>query len=158
MKEQTDASKLATLKSLAHWVGDIHQPLHVSFQDDLGGNKLHVSGECSNLHAVWDNCLVQYTIGPDISEAVDDLVAAITPEMKAEWNASTPRDWANESFTISVSARTRYCIVHGASCDLAATDLAIGTEYLDANEAIVREQLQKAGVRLARILDTDLLN
>jgi hypothetical protein len=31
-----DAAKLASLKYLGHWIGDIHQPLHVSFADDSG--------------------------------------------------------------------------------------------------------------------------
>ena len=31
--------------------------------------------------------------------------------------------------------------------------VSIGADYLDANEPVVKEQLQKAGVRLARILD-----
>lgn len=44
--------------------------------------------------------------------------------------------------------------MHGASCDMPAGSVTIGTEYLDANEAVVKEQLQKAGVRLARVLDT----
>jgi hypothetical protein len=32
----SQAQKLASLKFLGHWVGDIHQPLHVSFEDDRG--------------------------------------------------------------------------------------------------------------------------
>jgi hypothetical protein len=92
-KEQTDASKLVALKSLGHWVGDMHQPLHVSFLDDKGGNTIRTSGQCpGNFHAVWDTCFVQYAVGPDASEAVPDLLAVITPEMKAEWNAAAPRD------------------------------------------------------------------
>jgi hypothetical protein len=43
-KEQTDASKLVALKSLGHWVGDIHQPLHVSFLDDKGGTPSEQAG------------------------------------------------------------------------------------------------------------------
>jgi len=31
-----DQDRLASLKFLGHWVGDIHQPLHVSFADDRG--------------------------------------------------------------------------------------------------------------------------
>src|SRR3954468_10699019 len=38
--------KLAALKFLGHWVGDLHQPLHVSFEDDRGGNEITVHGEC----------------------------------------------------------------------------------------------------------------
>jgi hypothetical protein len=34
----------------------------------------------------------------------------------------------------------------------------IDADYLDANEAVVKEQLLKAGIRLARLLDTALLN
>jgi hypothetical protein len=157
-KEQADASKLVALKSLGHWVGDIHQPLHVSFLDDKGGNTIRTSGQCSgNLHAVWDTCLVQYAIGPDASEAVTDLLAAIAPEMKAQWTASAPRDWANESFAVAEAARTMYCVMHVSSCDTTSGALNISTQYLDANEPVVNEQLQKAGVRLAKLLDTALL-
>jgi hypothetical protein len=31
--------------------------------------------------------------------------------------------------------------------------VTINAEYFDANESVVKEQLQKAGVRLARLLD-----
>ena len=45
--------KLLALKYLGHWVGDVHQPLHVSFKDDRGGNQINVNGECtSNLHGI----------------------------------------------------------------------------------------------------------
>jgi S1/P1 Nuclease len=36
----SQAQKLASLKFLGHWVGDIHQPLHVSF----GGWALKIDG------------------------------------------------------------------------------------------------------------------
>src|SRR5262245_27525920 len=39
------AGRLLLLKTLGHWVGDIHQPLHVSFDDDHGGNWVKVTGE-----------------------------------------------------------------------------------------------------------------
>lgn len=34
-----DEKKLTALKYLVHFVGDVHQPLHVGFQDDRGGNQ-----------------------------------------------------------------------------------------------------------------------
>ena len=158
-KDQTDANRLVALKSLGHWVGDIHQPLHVSFVDDRGGITIRTSGQCpGNLHAVWDNCLVLYAVGPDVSEAATDLLASITSELKAQWNASVPRDWANESFAIAEATRTMYCNMHGPSCDMTTSDLNITAEYLDANEPVVKQQLQKAGVRLAWLLDSAFLN
>jgi len=41
-----DQAKLASLKYLGHWIGDIHQPFHVSFADDRGGNFIRESGPC----------------------------------------------------------------------------------------------------------------
>jgi S1/P1 Nuclease len=158
-KEASESDKLLALKSLGHWVGDIHQPLHVSFLDDLGGNKIKVSGECSgNLHAVWDDCLVLYAVGPDISEAVAELLAVITPEQSKRWIASQPKDWANESFAISETAATGYCVMRGSSCDPNAGFQKVDEQYLAANAAAVKEQLEKAGVRLAHLLDINLGN
>lgn len=153
-KQEKRADRLIALKSLGHWVGDIHQPLHVSFEDDRGGNSIRVRGECSgNLHGTWDSCLVTHAVGPDVDEAASDLIDAITPEMKTKWSSSDPRDWANESFAISEAAKTGYCVMHGSSCDQLEGSVTISSEYLATNEPIVREQLQKAGFRLGRLLD-----
>ncbi|MDB5577794.1 MAG: hypothetical protein JWR80_2970 [Bradyrhizobium sp.] len=158
-KGAADADRLLALKSLGHWVGDIHQPLHVSFEEDRGGNNIRVNGQCSgNLHAAWDNCLVLYAVGPDVSDAVTDLLEGITPELRARWLASEPRDWANESFAISEAAKTGYCAMDGSSCNMPAGNVTIGAEYLAAYEPVVREQLQKAGVRLAGVLNTAFAN
>jgi nuclease S1 len=112
-----------------------------------------VDGECSgNLHATWDNCLVRNAV--DVGDAAANLVDAITDEMKTKWSASDPRDWANESFAIAEAVKTGYCVKHGSTCDLPTGNVTISAEYLAANEPLVKEQLQKAGVRLARLLDT----
>jgi hypothetical protein len=153
-RTETDARRLVALKFLGHWVGDIHQPLHVSFSDDRGGNAVSVRGQCSgNLHATWDTCLVLYAAGPDVSEAVADLLQAITPDLKAKWIDSAPRDWANESFAISEAAKTGYCKMHELSCDPSSQALTIDAEYLETNASVVKEQLLKAGIRLAHLLD-----
>ena len=154
-KAEKPADRLIALKFVGHWVGDIHQPLHVSFEDDRGGNNINVNGKCSgNLHATWDTCLVQDALGPDVADAATDLIDAITPEMKTKWSSSEPRDWVNESFAISEAAKTQYCVMHGPSCDKPDGGVTVNAAYLDANEPIVKEQLQKAGVRLSKLLDT----
>jgi nuclease S1 len=158
-KSEKPADRLIALKFLGHWVGDIHQPLHVSFEDDRGGNNISVNGECSgNLHATWDTCLVQSAVGPDVGVAATALIDTITPEMRTRWSASEPRDWANESFAISETAKTQYCVMNGPSCEEPEGSVAISQAYLDANEPVVKEQLQKAGVRLARLLDATFGN
>jgi hypothetical protein len=110
--------KLIALKFLGHWVGDIHQPLHVSFEDDPGGNNITVSGECSGkMHGAWDSCLLTKAVGDDVSEAAAELAEAITPAMIEQWNASEPFEWATESFAIAEAATTKYCVMHAPSCD-----------------------------------------
>jgi hypothetical protein len=153
----SDADKLMSLKFLGHWVGDIHQPLHVSLEDDRAGNNIHVNGECAtNMHSAWDTCLVQKAIGSDVSAAVTDLLSSITSGMKEEWGTANPRDWANESFAITRAPATKYCVQHGSSCDARSGAVNIDHGYVETNIKIVRQQLQKAGVRLAHLLETAL--
>lgn len=157
-RSSSDGDKLAALKFLGHWVGDLHQPLHVAFQDDLGGNKIQVSGECPrNLHSAWDTCLLQIAIGPDVDAAVSSLMNSLTTEMKKDWVTTKPRDWANETFAISRAPTTKYCVQNASSCDLPSVIVGIDATYIQINAPILRQQLQKAGVRLAHLLDTALL-
>ncbi|GEP61951.1 hypothetical protein RSO01_91170 [Reyranella soli] len=98
--------KLLALKFLGHWLGDIHQPLHVSFKDDRGGNEIDVTGECtSNLHSAWDTCLVLAAVNEDVEDAATDLMKSITPAKIEKWTHSEAKDWANESFAITVKHR-----------------------------------------------------
>jgi len=107
-----------------------------------------VTGGCgSNLHAAWDTCLVLKAVGEDVGEAATELMKAITPVKIESWTRSGPIDWANESFVIAEQAQTKYCIRQGASCDHPSGKVTIDATYVVVNTPIVREQLQKAGVR-----------
>jgi nuclease S1 len=151
--------KLTALKFLGHWVGDLHQPLHVSFQDDRGGNEIDVTGECrGELHSAWDTCLVLKAVGEDVSEAAGALIESITPTMMEVWTATEPLDWANESFASAKDAKTRYCVQQPNSCDLQPGTVTIDSIYVAESTPVIRERLQKAGVRLAYLLDEALGN
>ena len=110
----------------------------------------------SNLHSAWDTCLVLKAVGEDVGDAATDLMKTITPAKRELWTHSDPKDWANESFAIAEQAQTKYCTRQGASCDQPSGKVKIDAAYIDANTPIVREQLQKAGVRLAHLLDAAL--
>ena len=98
----TDEQKLAALKFLGHWVGDIHQPLHAASRDDRGGNHIRTQGSsCESLHTLWDSCIVEERLGMHPLTIVPELRAGITDEQRAEWLASDAVDWANESFAIA---------------------------------------------------------
>lgn len=61
---ETDGPSQVALKFLVHFVGDVHQPLHVGQTSDRGGNSISVSlnGHRTNLHALWDTDLVSSAI------------------------------------------------------------------------------------------------
>lgn len=51
--------KLVWLKFLIHFVGDIHQPMHVGRPQDRGGNSTMVQyGREVNLHFLWDSAII----------------------------------------------------------------------------------------------------
>jgi hypothetical protein len=149
--------KLTALKYLGHWVGDIHQPLHVSFSDDRGGNDIHVSGQCGpNLHSAWDTCLVKKAVGDNVVDAATELMKTITPDKLSSWIRSDPMVWANESFALAERASVKYCVRQGPICARPSNSAVIDGAYVDASTPVIREQLQKAGVRLAHLLDEAL--
>ncbi len=58
----------------------LRSTLHVSFEDDRGGNSILVTGGCGpNLHSAWDTCLVLKAVGEDVGEAAAELMKTITP-------------------------------------------------------------------------------
>ena len=158
LKASSDSEKAASLKYLGHWVGDVHQPLHVSFRDDRGGNGIKTFGACgsSNLHSVWDTCLVNAAVDGDWHAKAMELLNSISPTQVEALTRSGPMEWANESFRITESARTKYCELHGLSCEGPLSSVNIDQSYIRANTPVVREQLKKAGVRLAHLLDQAL--
>lgn len=62
LKDKTANSidQQSALKLIVHFVGDIHQPLHVGKSDDRGGNNITVvyEGKSVNLHSLWDSVLI----------------------------------------------------------------------------------------------------
>jgi hypothetical protein len=163
--------KLRALKGLSHWVGDLHQPMHVSFQDDRGANKVDVDAPCSsNLHAVWDTCIIEKAIGRDGRKIALELRGEISAEDRAKWlpaNVDTISviGWADESFQIAVKPETGYCVKKDGECWYAPElreyvperpqkKAVVNHAYLAKHAPIVRERMKKAGVRLAAILNT----
>ncbi len=54
------ASVRVALIFLVHFVGDLHQPLHIGVPGDKGGNAVLVNwmGKETNLHAIWDSEMI----------------------------------------------------------------------------------------------------
>jgi len=162
-------ARLEALKYLGHWVGDIHQPLHVSYADDRGGNSIDGDGECdTSLHSTWDTCMVAARLGTgDVRAIAEKLRMKVSDADRTKWTKAKPAEWANESYQIAISSAAAYCVKVDTTCRYEANNeeldhgeprksVTVDQAYIDANGPTVEAQLTKAGVRLGRLLD-DLL-
>jgi S1/P1 Nuclease len=162
--------KLESLKYLGHWIGDLHQPLHVSFEDDQGSNKIKESGPCSsNLHSVWDGCIITQTLGTDVRAIGSMLQEEITNAQRNKWKGPVEKahEWATESLVITRRANVGYCVSDDATCKYSATQAEfdedkpekitkVDKQYIQDHAAVVRQRLKQAGVRLAELLNQAL--
>lgn len=158
--------RLAALKFLAHWVGDIHQPLHVSFADDRGANDIETGGLCrGSLHGAWDGCILERAFGID-ADAVAAALLAGRPSASAG-DAGASDQWAKESYEIAVDPATRYCVQTAAGCAYSRESFAydagapkrveiIDQRYIDQNKDVIARRLERAGARLAALLNAAL--
>lgn len=138
-KERAEA-----LKFLVHFVGDIHQPIHISSTRQLNAhrNKVEFFGQPATLHAVWDALLIRHT-GKAQEAYANDLRRRITAAQFAKWSAETdPAVWADESY--DRAKRFVYVL---------PDDGKLGQEYFDRCIPVVDERLSMAGVRLATRLN-----
>jgi hypothetical protein len=141
------------LQFLLHLVGDLHQPLHASDDHDQGGNRKLASGPnigSDNLHHDWDTEFVARLGGSDadISRA---LIARTSDADRARWSSGTPLDWAVETY--AVSRQHTYGLLPAASEGGA---VQLSQAYIDDATAVTAEQLSKAGVRVAFMLNRAL--
>lgn len=137
----TDSDKSFYLKLLIHFIGDLHQPMHIGRYEDRGGNRVYVKwfGRNSNLHRVWDSEMINgYNMS--YSELAKNLS---TPEnLEIEFERDDLIDWVNETHSYT---RKIYNDV--------SIDDNLGYEYQYQNFQTVREQILKGGLRLASVLN-----
>lgn len=138
---QDDEDRVFALMAVGHWIGDIHQPLHVSFKDDKGGNSIgaKVDGKCGkysfkgkNLHSIWDNCLLDAGLFEKVRQspsykrswsrftityrAVDAIQKGRSLKQEIKMVEGEPWEWANESLAITLDPETRYCTMKDGVC------------------------------------------
>ncbi|KAE8342582.1 hypothetical protein BDV24DRAFT_162472 [Aspergillus arachidicola] len=160
--DQADA-----LKFLIHFLGDIHQPLHVEALEQ-GGNKIHVCFDhyCSkeNLHAIWDTDIPHKMNGikhnrkhNEEKEPAERWAARLfqanrfRPYYAECSDIQNPLEcamlWAKETNRLNCD----YVLKNGIDW---VEENDLGGKYYDGAAPIVNEQIYKAGVRLATWINT----
>jgi hypothetical protein len=150
--------RIAALKFLIHLIGDAHQPMHAVDNHDKGGNCvwLRTAADPVSLHGYWDTNLVQDAMGDRQIVAYSVwLKSQITPEQVRAWSVNDPKAWSAESAVLAHDVAYRLDVSQLPTCDhdnmRAPIDLPQGYDAMA--EAVVRGQLEKAGIRLAMALN-----
>jgi len=136
------AEKAFHLKLLIHFMGDLHQPLHIGLADDRGGNDFQVRwfNEGTNLHSVWDSKMIDYynMSYTELAENKDCLSDTEIEQIKK----GSLMDWVYESRTLCENIYANTTIGE-----------ELGYQYVYKYIDIVRMQLEKGGIRLAVVLN-----
>ena len=152
--------KREALKFLVHFVGDLHQPLHCADDNDRGGNEKWFILPGGNgrpgrawvcLHAYWDD-LFQAPKSQSPRELADRLEAELDPNEEANWIGGTPEQWAYESYLIA--QKEIYGELRPGPLPRNRWGRDLPEDYTNGKmRKIMERQLQKAGVRLAFLLN-----
>jgi hypothetical protein len=152
---QSATQKQMALMFLVHFVGDEHQPLHCADEivggvNDRGGNlkNINFEGTAMNLHALWDHQIQAADVN-DPGQTSQRLIADLQGKDVGAWlSGDFVADAAFESFTIAKD--TVYPAYYAQNAK------SLGAAYQQQMTPIVDERLERAGVRLAALLNQAL--
>lgn len=135
--------KLEALKFIVHFVGDLHQPMHVSRAEDKGGNtiQLQFEGQGTNMHSLWDSKLIAKE-GKSFDQMALDYDTATPQQIKA-WQKDELLKWLYESYQISSQLYPEI-----------EQNNKLGDEYHAKYMPVVQQRILKAGIRLAGLLNS----
>lgn len=138
----TEQDKIFFLKFLVHLIGDLHQPMHVGREEDRGGNdiKLEWHRKKSNLHRVWDSEMINF-YNMSYSELASNRKKLSKAQVERIKEGSI-LDWTYESQAL---AKKVYAS--------AAPEAKLSYRYSYDHFEMVTSQLQKSGIRLAKVLN-----
>lgn len=177
-----ELTRTQALRLLIHFVGDIHQPLHCGtgfyrlseteppvlvtnpeeafgLPNDRGGNDLFY-GPKEQLHALWDRGLVEEIANtPDFRSLATVLrqnyLGGSLPATPGDYHR-WPETWALESVSV---ARSAYAGIRFRSVETMDDpkslwiSITLPQGYEKRNIVLAAQQLVKASVRLAQLLD-----
>jgi hypothetical protein len=159
------AARAQALAFFVHFIGDMHQPLHVGEKDDLGGNRVRVrygalTDPRMNLHRIWDGELAERALTAPPAIAPEPGPPA--PANRAAL-AGQVAQWAEESWRISrdlaypgLGPVAAACPLGDGPAEVPAGRFGVDEAYVEAARDPIRERVTLAGARIAALLNAAL--
>lgn len=155
-KTQPTRVRVEALAFLVHFMGDLHQPLHAGDRHDRGGNDMKANYgaiQKTNLHSIWDGLLADRAISSPPGGATGILSQFPAADRPAMAQGST-EDWSRESWQVAHDA---YATLIGDACGpLPTTRPTLDNAKVETLIPVLRLQVARGGLRLARLLDEAL--
>jgi len=135
------------LRFLAHFIGDVHQPLHVGREEDRGGNEVDVmlGSKRTNLHALWDAQALlkadRRSVGYRV-EGQTEAILQLTENDVPRLQRTPARVWARESQYLRP-------YVYAFRASSSRRGFRPDADYLALARELSKLRLSQAGVRLA---------
>jgi len=144
------AERAEALKFLAHFVGDLHQPLNIGYAEDGGGNRITgmFRGQQTDMRYIWDIGLLETLVPTGVDAAGAISKAAWLRGRSGGTERKTPLDWANDTLWITLSPATGYVGNPGGG--------VFDDIYIRQNRTTALAQIDRAGARLAHLLNAAL--
>ena len=167
----SEPERLMALQFLLNLVADIHDPLFTIERNDQSGRCVAVLPPGSKapvrLSVYWEDDLVAEAEGKNPAKAAEQIAARLTAVDIRKWSGGTPDEWAPEDdelaksvvygFPAEAGGQFTFPVRKGETdvCDAVPLH-RLDARYRDRAVAAIKEQLAKAGVRLASLLRDSL--
>ena len=137
--------KRLALKMVVHFLGDIHQPLHMGHATDKGGNywKLKFFKTPTNLHTIWDTNLVDAAHAWSHTEWQKEIDRLPEEAQHALIKDGNPDTWGKETFELCTEIYEK-----------TPEDTIVSYDYIADWTPTIEQQLLKGGLRLADVLNS----
>lgn len=143
---------------LSHFVGDVHQPLHVGFLGDEGGNTITIRWyrRKTNLHHIWDTMIIESALKTFYNSDLTAMINSIQKNITENWSSdislwencssnykACPDPYASESIRLACKYAYRN----------ATPGSTLSDDYFLTRLPVVERRLAQGGVRLAATLN-----
>ncbi|KAL4330493.1 hypothetical protein AHAS_Ahas13G0405600 [Arachis hypogaea] len=132
---------------LSHFMGDIHQPMHVGFTTDEGGNTIELRWfrHKSNLHHVWDREIILTALADYYEKDVDQLLQDIERNY-------TDGIWSSDVSSWQHCSDISKCVTRFYVLTVVWLVIFID-DYFNSRMPYVMKRIAQGGIRLAMILN-----
>jgi hypothetical protein len=175
--ELKSEERAEAIKFLIHLIGDIHNPVHVGFAEDFGGNLIHLSEPAGkSLHDVWDFSLVnrkqvEHGVYKEMEEdeaepwkLSDSLLEQFTDKQSLYPFMLNVKleDVSSEESATRLAAGMASRTARDFTCNVAYRNEndqwiesgdSLSDEYMSSRSLHAMEMLKLAGIRLAEMIN-----